>query len=62
MCFSEAPIAFFVSAVVNNFVNWYIGRTIRKDQGFAVYACRTYISTGIGQFVDNLIFRPHCQP
>ena len=51
-----STIAFFVSAVVNNFVNWYIGRTIRKDQGFAVYACRTYISTGIGQFVDNLIF------
>lgn len=51
-----STIAFFVSAVVNNFVNWYIGRAIRKDQGFAVYACRTYISTGIGQFVDNLIF------
>lgn len=51
-----STIAFFVSAVVNNFVNWYIGRAIKKDQGFAVYACRTYISTGIGQFVDNLIF------
>lgn len=56
-----STIAFFVSAVVNNFVNWYIGRTIRKDQA-SPSMLQTYISTGIGQFVDNLIFRPHCQP
>ena len=51
-----STIAFFVSAVVNNFVNWYIGKAIKKEQGFGVYALRTYVSTGIGQFVDNLIF------
>lgn len=51
-----STIAFFVSALVNNFINWYIGKAIKKEQGFAVYACRTYISTAIGQFVDNLIF------
>lgn len=51
-----STIAFFVSAVVNNFINWYIGKLIKKDRGFAVYACRTYISTGIGQFIDNLLF------
>lgn len=51
-----STIAFFVSAVVNNFMNWYIGKKIKKENGFAVYALRTYVSTGIGQFVDNLLF------
>ena len=51
-----STIAFLISAIVNNFLNWYIGKLFKKDQGFAIYACRTYISTGIGQFVDNLVF------
>ncbi len=49
--------AFVVSAAVNNFSNWGVGKLFRKKpDGFAAYACRTYISTAIGQFVDNLIF------
>lgn len=52
-----SSIAFFLSAVVNNFTNWYIGKAFKEDDnGFFAYACRTYVSTGIGQFVDNLTF------
>lgn len=50
-----STIAFLVSAVVNNFSNWAIGRLCKKDNFFA-YAMRTYISTAFGQVVDNLIF------
>ena len=51
-----SSIAFFLSAVVNNFLNWYIGKAFRKDSGFLIYACRSYLSTVVGQFVDNLVF------
>lgn len=47
--------AMAVSAVVNNFVNALVGRFLRSD-GFAAYACRAYVSTAVGQFVDNLVF------
>ncbi|MFQ9153519.1 MAG: VUT family protein [Blautia sp.] len=57
-----STIAFFVSAVVNNFVNWYIGRTIKKDQGFAVYACRTLYFHRNRPVCGQSDFRPHCQP
>ena len=59
-----SSIAFFVSALVNNFTNWYIGVLLRKSAAsdsrltasFANFACRSWVSTGIGQFVDNLTF------
>lgn len=49
--------AFLVSAVINNFLNWTIGKAFRKNpNGKMAYATGTYISTFIGQFLDNLIF------
>ncbi|MBQ0001498.1 MAG: VUT family protein [Clostridiales bacterium] len=51
-----SSIAFFLSAVVNNFSNWYIGKMLKNKRSFGVYACRTYVSTFIAQFVDNLTF------
>ena len=49
--------AFIVSAVVNNFLNAAIGKMMKGNpDGFFAYACRTYISTAAGQFVDNLVF------
>lgn len=49
--------AFVVSAAVNNFTNFGIGKLFRKNpDGVAAYMCRTYVSTIIGQFVDNLVF------
>lgn len=52
-----STIAFLASAVINNTLNWMIGRVFQKNpDGKIAYATRTYISTFIGQFCDNLIF------
>ena len=52
-----STIAFLVSAVINNFLNWTIGKAFHNNpDGKLAYAAQTYISTFIGQFLDNLIF------
>src|SRR5574344_89630 len=52
-----STIAFLLSAFVNNFLNYLVGKLFKKHpDGFLAYASRTYISTAIGQFVDNLTF------
>jgi len=50
-----SSIAFLVSAVVNNYLNAAIGSRMRSDS-FRTFALRSYVSTFIGQFVDNLLF------
>lgn len=52
-----STVAFIVSAIVNNFLNHFIGKAFKKkpDSPLA-YAVRAYISTAIGQFADNLLF------
>jgi len=45
------------SAVINNTLNAMIGIAMRRDpDGKLAYAARTYVSTFIGQFLDNFIF------
>ncbi len=52
-----STIAFLASALINNTLNWMIGRSFRKNpDGKLVYAMRTYISTFIAQLLDNFIF------
>lgn len=52
-----STLAFCVSAVVNNFSNWGIGKLCKKNpDGIGAYILRSYVSTAIGQFVDNIIF------
>ncbi len=52
-----STIAFIASAVINNLINWAIGKAFSKNpDGKLAYATQTYISTFIGQFLDNLIF------
>lgn len=52
-----STLAFIVSALVNNFSNAAIGLAFRKNpDGAAAYFLRSYVSTAIGQFVDNMIF------
>lgn len=51
-----SSIAFVVSALVNNFLNYGIGQALKKNSGFKVFALRAYVSTFIGQFTDNLVF------
>lgn len=52
-----STLAFLASAVVNNFSNFGIGKLFKKHpDGLTAYILRTYVSTAIGQFVDNLVF------
>ncbi len=43
------------SAVVNSTLNQSLGRMLKKNN-FASFAFRSYVSTGVGQFIDNLVF------
>ena len=51
-----SSIAFAVSAVVNNFLNWGIGEHAKRKDGFRTFALRSYISTFVAQFADNITF------
>ncbi len=47
--------AMLVSAICNSLINTFIGKKIKKDN-FRSFALRSFISTGIAQFVDNMVF------
>lgn len=50
-----STIAFIVSAIVNAIINESIGNKL-TGSSFRVFAIRSYVSTMIGQFVDNMVF------
>jgi uncharacterized PurR-regulated membrane protein YhhQ (DUF165 family) len=52
-----STVAFLASALLNNTLNWLIGKAFRKNpDGKTAYAMRAYVSTFIGQFFDNFLF------
>lgn len=51
-----SSIAFMASSLVNNFCNYGIGKLMSFREGFGTFATRSYVSTFIGQFVDNIVF------
>lgn len=52
-----STIAFLFSAVINNLLNWLIGKAFHKNpDGKLAFATQSYVSTFVGQFLDNLIF------
>lgn len=51
-----SSVAFMVSAIVNNFLNYGIGTWLKRNSGFGAFALRSYVSTFIGQFTDNMVF------
>ena len=52
-----STVAFLCSAVINNRLNWAIGKSLEHHPNdWAVYRAQTYVSTFIGQFCDNFIF------
>ena len=52
-----STVAFLTSALLNNTLNWLIGKSFRRNpDGKLAYAMRTYVSTFIGQFFDNFLF------
>ena len=53
----SSSIAFLASAIINNVMNWIIGKAFKKNpDGKLAFITRAYVSTFIGQFFDNLIF------
>lgn len=51
-----SSIAFAASSVINNFLNYGIGKLLKKELSFGTFALRSYVSTFLAQFADNLIF------
>ena len=54
-----SSVAFVASALVNNYLNAWIGTRLakrRRDTGFSAFATRAYVSTFVAQVVDNLVF------
>ena len=51
-----SSIAYAVSAALNNFLNWGIGERVNRDTSFGAFALRSYVSTFLAQFVDNITF------
>ena len=52
-----STVAFLSSALINNSLNWLVGKCFRKNpDGRFAYSVRSYVSTFIGQFFDNFIF------
>lgn len=52
-----SSVAFFISSVINNALNYCIGKAFKGNpDGMAAFALRSYVSTAAGQFADNMIF------
>ena len=52
-----STIAFIVSAITNNYSNEFVGKLFKKNpDGKFAYFVRTYVSTFVGQVIDNLMF------
>lgn len=55
--FVASSLAFLISGIVNNVLNAAIGRLFKNNpDGKLAYVTRSYISTMVGQFVDNFVF------
>ena len=53
----SSTIAFLASAIINNFLNFTVGKMFKNNpDGRLAFITRSYVSTFIGQFFDNFIF------
>ena len=50
-----SSIAMLAAAVTNSFINYTVAKHLRSND-FKAFAMRSYISTGIAQFIDNMTF------
>ena len=51
-----SSVAFLASMLINNLLNHLIGKKYDQKSTFKGFVLRSYISTFIGQFTDNLLF------
>ena len=57
----SSTVAFFCSAILNNVLNHLTGKLFKKNpDGKLAFVVRSYVSTFVGQFFDNLIFAVLC--
>ena len=57
----SSTVAFICSALINNFMNYGTGLLFKRNpNGKLAFITRSYVSTFIGQFFDNLIFAVLC--
>jgi len=57
----SSTVAFFCSALINNVTNFWLGRFFKRNpNGRLAFAMRSFFSTFLGQFFDNLIFAVLC--
>ena len=53
----SSTVAFLLSAGVNNMLNALVGRLFKRSpDGKLAFAARAYVSTFVGQFIDNFVF------
>ena len=51
-----SSVAFAVSSVLNNYLNYGVGKLMRSEGSFGVFALRSWVSTFLAQFTDNMVF------
>ena len=51
-----STIAFLLSAIINNFLNWMITKAFKNKNSKKTFMVASYISTFVAQLLDNLIF------
>ena len=51
-----STIAFLLSALINNFLNWMITKAFKNKNSKKTFMVASYISTFVAQLLDNLIF------
>ena len=52
----SSTIAFLLSAVINNFLNYFISKCFKEKNSKKSFVVAAYVSTFVGQFLDNLMF------
>ena len=53
----DSTIAFFLSGLINIWLNYFVGFIFKKNpDGKFAFFVRSYVSTFIGQFIDNFTF------
>ena len=52
----SGTFAFIVAMLVDALLNWAIFSRMRDKRAFKSYAIASYVSTAVGQFVDNFVF------
>ncbi len=51
-----SALAMFLGGLVNSFINNFVGKRVDKADNYKGFAIRSFASTAIGQFVDNIVF------